>query len=303
MTLKKQESLSREEQGELNIDSVFDFLYYDSLRIASFLSQFDNSGHLREVILSESAQGSKNKVGKLKVGGGVPLMASGEGDYSRAAGESRELGNQRIYDPTWANARAFLDLLDEHNMIERNIAKATMGQFVLCSGSLSVTTLQLMEKIWKLPSVQSLIKAGAGGPSENRQQRRAKGRSAASSTTPEVDLVIDLLSILPHTIQAKISGTSNVWCSLSENGMSVLASDVTLKHGITIPGTWHALGVLDAKPEHDLLEEVEVDVSDGKEVAAKLMTQLGPLAKRLVGRPDDHFAITPLLIFREVIAN
>ena len=301
MTSKEQETLSKEEQGGQNTVSVYDFLYYDARRIASFMSQFDDSGYLKEIVLNESIESAKKRSLKFKVGGGVPLMASGEGEYTREASRGYQLENLRVYDPTWANARAFLDVLDELNMIHRNVLDANMGQFVLCSGGLSVADLKLMEKTWKLKSVQSLIKAGAGGGAENRQQRRAKGRAA--SNLNEVDLVIELLSILPHTIQAKISGTVDVWCSLTEDGMSTLASDITLKHGTSIPGMWHALGILDAKPEGDVFEEPEPDFSDGEELAAKLMITMGPIAKRLVGRPDNHFAITPLLIFREVEAD
>lgn len=300
MSSRKQETQSNEEQDGLNIGSVYDFLYYDARRIASFLSQFDSSGNLREIVLHESVHDSKQSTGKGKVGGGVPLMASGEGEYSRGTSEARELGNQRIYDPIWTNARAFLDFLDEYNMIQRNVVDANMGQFVLCSGSLTVVNLQLIEKTWRLPSVQALAKEGAEGPTPNRQQRSAKNREKSTSN-PELDLVMDILSILPHTIQAKLSGDVDVWCSLAEDGMSTLASDITLKHGTSVPGIWHALGVLDAKLDHYGDDEASADMLAGEEIAANLMVMLGPLARRLVGRPEDHYAITPLLIFREVV--
>ena len=301
MRLRELKTPSGEEQGGLSTDSVFDFLYYDARRIASFLSQFDNSGHLKEIVQNESAQRSQQKTGTVKAAGGVPLVATAEGEHSSETGATYQRDSQRVYDPIWANARTFLDYLDEWDMIQRDVTKANMGQFVLCSGGLSITDLQLMERTWKLKSVQSLIKSGQQPPSRNRQQRRAQGTLVAPAT-PEVDLVVDLLSIMPHTIQAKLSGMANVWCSLSQDGMSTLASDITLKHGTKIPGEWHALGILDAKPESSTLTESDPDFSDGQEIAAKMMTLLGPLAKNLLGRPEGHFGITPLLIFREVVA-
>lgn len=185
-------------------------------------------------------------------------------------------------------------------MIHRDIAAASMGQFILCSGSLSITDLKLMEQTWKLRTVQSLMKSGETD-SGNRQQRRAKGRNLPNSSN-DLDLVFEFLGILPHTIQAKITGLENIWCSLIEDGMSTLPSDITLKHGTDIPGLWYALGVLDAKPEIRIDAELDPDFSDGQELAAKLMTVIGPLAQKILGRPEDHYGITPLLIFREVAA-
>ncbi len=300
MTSRKLKTPSTEEQDGLNTDSVFDFLYYDARRIASFLSQFDSSGQLKEIVQNESAQGSKRTTGTIKAVGGVPLIATAEGEKTSETGAGFQHESQRVYDPIWANARTFLDYLSEREMIHRNVAEANMGQFVLCSGSLSITDLQLMERTWKLRSVQTLIKAGQQPAARNRRERRAQNVSN-SPTTDNLDLVIDLLSIMPHTIQAKISGAANVWCSLSQDGMSTLASDITLKHGTQIPGEWYALGILDAKPERSAYTEEEPDFSDGQEIAAKMMTLLGPTTKNLLGRPEGYFGITPLLIFREVV--
>ncbi len=247
---RKPKTPSTEARGGLSTDSVFDFLYYDARRIASFLSQFDDSGQLTEIVQHELAQRSKRTIGTIKAVGGVPLIATAEGEQSSEAGASSQHDSQRVYDPIWANARTFLDYLAERDMIQKDVAEANMGQFVLCSGSLSITDLQLMERTWKLKSVQTLIKSGQQPTGRNRRERRAQSVSVTPTTADNVDLVIDLLSIMPHTIQAKISGTANTWCSLSQDGMSTLASDITLKHGTRIPGEWHALGVLDAKPEH-----------------------------------------------------
>ena len=295
---KEQRIPLKGEQEDLNIDSVFDFIYYDSRRIASFLSQFYSAGYLKQIVKDEGTNRSENKAGNTKIGGGVSSLISGEKGHSNETGSSVQRSHQRVYDPFWANARAFLDRLDELNMIQTNIELANMGQFVLCSGNLSITDLKLAERTWRLKSVQALMKQGQ--VVENRKQRRSKSGNQSSNPN-QIDMVIELLSIMPHTIQAKISGTTDVWCSLGEEGMSTLASDITLKHGTNIPGLWYALGILDAKPEELDDDDDEVDFSDGQEIAAKLMVSLGPLAKNLLGRPDDCFGITPLLIFREVI--
>jgi len=294
----EQKNQSKKGQDEQAIVSVFDFLYHDARRIASFLSQFDAAGYLKEIVLGQSVERAKQRSGIAKASGGVPAVLLAGGEHSTETSASYEDKSQRIYDPVWANALSFLDLLDEKNMINKDISSANMGQFVLCSGSLSMTDLKLMERIWKLSSVQALMKLSQSEPG-NRKQRRAKGKPISNSTN-EIDLVIDLLGVLPHTIQAKISGNQNIWCSLTEDGMSTLPSDITLKHGTSIPGIWHVLGILDAKPEIRIDLEQEPDLSDGQELAAKVMTMLGPVAQNFLGRPEDHYGITPLLIFRRV---
>lgn len=302
MTSNEQKNQSREELDEATTDSVFDFFYYDARRIASFLSQFNNSGHLKEIVLDQSARRAKQNAGSIKATGGIPLALSGEGVHTTESSAMHQNRSQRIYDPTWTNARLFLDTLDEMDMINRSITTANMGQFVLCSGNLSIADLKLMEQTWKLKSIQAVIKSEQGVTSGNRQQRRAKGKTA-SEPTNNIDLVIEMLSIMPHTIQAKISGVESVWCSLSEEGMSAHASDITLKHGMNIPGTWHAVGILDAKPEGVVVDDNEPDFGDGQELGAKLMTVIAPITRQLLGRPEDHFGITPLLIFREIESN
>ena len=294
MTLKEPRTPSKEEQGGLSADSVFDYIYYDAGRIASFLSQFNNAGNLKEIVQSESAERSEQQIGATKVRAGIPSVATVDRSTQTDVAAANQHSSRRVYDPIWANARTFLDYLFEREMIQRNVSKAHMGQFVLCSGSLSIIDLELMERVWKLNTVKSLMKAGGN------QARKTRGKSRP---TNEVTLVLELLSVLPHTIQAKFSGTANVWCGLSQDGMSMLASDIFLKHGTEIPGKWHALGILDAKPVAIIEPDQDEDFSDGQEMAAKMMALLAPVTRQLVGRPEDHFGITPLLIFREVVGS
>lgn len=63
---KKGEAASAKEQGEPAIDSVFDFLYHDSRRIGSFLSQFDESG-----LLTGITPEGRHEARRMKAGIGV----------------------------------------------------------------------------------------------------------------------------------------------------------------------------------------------------------------------------------------
>lgn len=64
---KNDVTASQEEQGEAGPDSVFDFLYHDSRRIGSFLSQFDNNGLLTAINQGESASRNARREAPLVV--------------------------------------------------------------------------------------------------------------------------------------------------------------------------------------------------------------------------------------------
>lgn len=300
MASKEPKTPSTEEQGDQSTDSVFDFLYYDARRIASFLAQFDNSGHLTGIVQNETAQRSKQSTGTLKASGGV-LLAKASGEHSHVTGSSYQRESQRVYDPTWANARAFLDHLAEHGLTNRDIGAAGIGQFVLSTGALSISDLQLMHKTWQLPSVKKQMRAGIPVPAGNRKDRR-KGEAMGLNqpTMDGLELFWDMVTILPHTIQARLKGDVELWCSLHQEGLSVEASDITLKHGTNIPGDWSVLGILDARPDNRAESDGLVDFGDGSEMAVNMMGIIAPIAQNLLGRPKRCYGVTPLLVFREI---
>lgn len=296
MTKQLSGSNDRSSKGQdgPNTDSVYDFLYHDARRIASFLSQFSNFGHLTGVTHTESAQRSKDSAGSLKAEGGLPGIARVGGEVRSDAAAQYEQTGQRVYDPLWTNALTLLDFLDERDLIKRDIGQAQLGQFVLCTGSLSISDLMMMEKTWRLSSVQKLIKAG-------NKVKSGKNYNALS----EIELAFDLLGIMPHTVQARLKEgyINKVWCSLNQDGLTGAVSDITLKHGTEIPGKWSMLGILDAKSKlafETQPQQPDPDFSEGKEIADKMLRLIAPIARSFLGRPDDHYGMTPLLIFRSI---
>ncbi|MBC7160115.1 MAG: hypothetical protein H5U21_08725, partial [Porphyrobacter sp.] len=159
---KSDEIASTEEQGEAESGSVFDFLYHDHRRIASFLSQFDVNGLLTGLTQGEGVTKGAKRSKRLGVGAQAPLVGGGSLDFEIGPGEAGSQTLERIYDPFWVNARQFLDVLTERDMIQRDISAANMGEFVLAKGFLSVLDLVMFKEAWKLPSLQRMIKAGMG---------------------------------------------------------------------------------------------------------------------------------------------
>jgi hypothetical protein len=299
-------ALEGEQDGQEK-DSVLDFLYHDARRVGSFLAQFDPSGHLQQIRDSESVAKGAKRGWKVGVGGGLPAgLGKGELSYERGPVQAGAEASERTYDPLWANARELLDYLEDRSLIQHDLLSAKMGQFVLAKGSLLVLDLAMLKGAWEKTSVKKLI---SGGLEEERKKQRKAGQQPAAGVA-EFQLVIDMLGLLPHTIQATILNDEyRVWCCLAESSLVGLSSDIVLKHGAYIPGEWSILGVLDAYPDiKPSADDGELPSQSIDEIVASLAgtavgmvaAQMAPAARELLGRPRLAFGVTPLLIFREV---
>lgn len=311
---KNDVTASQEEQGGAGPDSVFDFLYHDSRRIGSFLSQFDNNGLLTAINQGESASRNARRGWSVELGGDVPLLAGAKVAVERAPGEGGSETFERSYDPFWTNAVAFLDILTERGMIMPQLENANLGQFVLVRGWLSILDLAVFKHAWELKTVQQAIRAGAQNNSSevsgNRQERRAQARQQNAPRMPrDEDMTMELMTILPHTVHATImTEYETVWANLRDEFMVTPSSEILLTHGASLPGEWAMLGVLSARPDFGAQEhqtrmaELGSALPPGvlNSAIGQLMATFSPLIRTALGRPMGAYAVTPLLIFREV---
>lgn len=301
-------SASERQQGDQASDSVYDFLYHDSRRIASFLAQFETYGVPQQVKASEAVAQIQTTKGGLGASLQLPLLAKGQANVDvTTTDEERDIA-EKIYDPLWRNARALLDYLTERDMIQRDILSARIGRFVLATGSLLVLDAAMLKEAWGKSSIKRRLQHGIDQekPEPNRNERK---RREATGQKPVVNddtqFLVDLLSLFPHSVQAHLVGQDyRVWCCLSADSLVGLSSDLMLKHGVSVPGQWHMLGVLDALPEPadpEAANLLEQDTAQKAETAGGiLVAHLSPIARRLLGRPSSAYGITPLLVFREV---
>jgi hypothetical protein len=224
---------------------------------------------------------------------------------------------ERVYDPLWANARTLLDYLKEQGMLLRVLQGARIGQFVLASGSLVILDLSLLKDAWGQPTVKRLIsqpqaqtiQSQLPNPANREQRRRQEALQQKTKPSDDVQFMLEFLPLLPHTIQAHLIGTGfGVWCTLNPKSLVGAASDLLLKHGTYVPGTWNMLGVLDAFPDMGVTLAGPTGLSEIEETIAavastevgKLAARLAPAARRFLGRPPGSYGMTPLLIFRKV---
>jgi hypothetical protein len=303
----KDVTASNEEQDEAAPDSVYDFLYHDSRRIASFLSQFDNNGLLTGLTQGDSVSKGAKRSKKIGIGGDVPIIGGGNIEFELGPGEVGSQTLERVYDPFWTNARLFLDVLTERNMIHRDLDAANIGQFVLATGYLSIQDLAMFKEAWKAPSVQRMVKGGtlAGKKTGNMTAaQKAEAREQQANT----DLFLDMIQVMPHSVHARLltsgEGASLVWCTLNQEHLVAPASDITLTYGATMAGEWSIVGILSAAPEYltpDLNQQFDAENFGLMEsIVGQLSKLLAPIVRVSLGRPAAAHAMTPLLIFREV---
>lgn len=320
---KNDKKASEKELDELKNASVYDFLYCDTRRINSFLAQFDDAGVLEKIINRDSISKGGKRGWKINVGGNALVSGTGgsvTGGYEVSPSAQGSESSERVYDPLWANALAFLDYLHEDNMIERDLAVARIGQFVLVRGRLSVMDLSLFKGMWGVPVIRKAITSGQNlnlpEPTQTRQQRRQSERNGIpSKQKEEADQALDagmaLIGLLPHAIQARLVAGGNgavIWTSLKEDSLVISAADLTLKHGTSIAGEWVMVGILDAFPDADadgnLTAEGIASVHQTTVLSdspfGDLMLSLTPVLRPMLGRPFAAYGMTPLMIFREI---
>ena len=313
---KSEEKALKKAQDEPETNSVFDFLYHDSRRVGSLLAQFDQNGLLKEIKQSEHASKGTGRGFSFSGGASTPLTGGGhlgiEVSPKEGGGESLE----RIYDPFWANAREFLNVLEDNNLILRDVESAGLGSIVLISGSMGIIDLGMLKSMWSLPTVQRKIHEGATEGNDepepaNRKERLAQERRNKNKSKPELDddtqLLIEMMPTFPHSLNAMISGEGmSAWATLSEEFFVGHGSDIILKHGLSIPGQWHMLGILDAQPD---LGDLDSTIAAADNFQADYFSQsvignfagvMAPIVRALLGRPASSYGMTPLLIFREV---
>jgi len=313
---KSEDQALQKGRGEPENASVYDFLYHDSRRIASFLAQFDENGLLTGLTRGESATKGARRGSKFEIGADIPI-GGGHISYERSPGESGAESLERAYDPFWANAREFLDALDSRNMIQRDIKSASIGQFVLASGSLIIADLQMLQSMWKLPAIQELLRksaqeatAGTEPQPHNRHQRRGqeknqeKVKGKTNVDTSELEIAMQMLPNLPHSGQLHLVGDGfAIWATIAADSLVGPISDLVLKHGAKLAGEWSMIGIMDGRPydtESVMTVEERIGVGMLQQSISVLSMNFAPFVRQALGRPLGSYGMTPLMVFRQV---
>ena len=188
-------------------NSIYDFIYVDHQRVALFLSQFEQSGKLTGLTRSV------REVHQKTLSAGVDKLVVAKRESESSATEEM----QREFDPQWVLPLTLLDALQDQQLINQDIYTATLGQFVRCSGILSIVDLSILKSLLDLPAFKKHLAIQIG------EQFKSLGKMSQNMG----ELIRQFLVILPYNLQATITASEReIWCCLKAEGMTLPQAEV-----------------------------------------------------------------------------
>lgn len=265
-------------------DFLFDFLYVDKVRVASWFAQLFNEGVLtglkNSTVTSESSA--------TRVEGGIAAIAKAGASLNGSLTEQQE----HSYSTEWSLPLTLLDTLDGRGFIHRDAQRATVGSMVLVSGEMQLTDVGMLQRIWD-PSIKIMLQ---------EQKVTHQNKASLAALKNQFAGFGDAIRAMPPEPQVHLRDDDGnaYWASLRPEHMIVNATTLALAHGPFVAGTWHALAVLDARPSmHDTDSMRSINTGE----LGETMKEVLKLVRRLVGRDEVSSAITPIMIFRKTTAE
>lgn len=283
-----------------SIESIYDIIYSDTKKIATYLAQIDPNGVMTGIKATSRSSTTITANGKASA-----VVISGEMSGSNVAGEDAE----KAYDPSWVLPITLLNRLDELGFVHRGFRGSSIGSLILVKGFVRIIDVAMIKEMWpligRLVSAQNQADAGTAAASmaglnraDRRKMSRTSGPPPVSAAEVQNDQIATILKNMPHGIEMHIVNTEGMgWATLKSQALVTSSEDIALKHGTALYGEWYMLGVLDTYPgsmDPDLWRYFP------QSEIGKAMSELTLAARALMGRPDDYHGVTPLIIFREI---
>lgn len=273
-------------QDSPNIDSLFDFIYLDRNRLSSYSAQLSDLGTLTSV--KSVSNSSDRSIKNLNLG--LPKLLEAGTIEEQALAQ----GLERNFDTWWMLPLNVMGMLQEHDLISTDLENANYGQLVLIEGSIRFVDLRLLRDNWK--HIGKVIASAM--PDMTASHKRKKQEQAES-----FGIIADFASTMPHLLSLRmISGEHSTWSTLEPDNMVINPFDLMMKHGSIIAGTWHMIGLLDAKPYDDVSDGI-IPSNMGESGIEYVMSEMVGGLRGLMGRNSEAYGITPLAIFRKTGPN
>ncbi|MGX8900625.1 DUF6414 family protein [Citrobacter werkmanii] len=284
------------EQEQQNIDSLFDFLYIDRVRVSSLTAQLHNAGVVTSVKQTISDTDKSNKSVELN----VKILKGKIG-----ADDSIAHSQEKTFDASWSLPINFLDKLDEVGMIKTGLNGENLGSVVHSIGKMRIFDVSTIQKIMPLFGEMAQAQANTANlPPKVKAKLKGKLDIDEIEVSPglKFGVVKKLINIVPNILQVDFIDEDGelMWMSIDKEFLTINPDDLALKYGGTIPGTWHVIGLIDALP--DYVQGKDIDSSPAfpeHDLKSGLQTFLD-MVKEQAGRGSNSYGMTPLLIFRTV---
>ena len=258
--------LDNVEQDLPNIDSLTDFIYIDQTRTKSILAQFINNGvqtSVKEEVTQTDSSTSEIGFNKWAIG-----KRSGTKQGSRKYACE--------FDASHSLPSLLLDLLDQYQFIHRDITKANIGNIVLFSGNYRIFDVSIFEK--GIPLVLMMH----------------EGKK--SSKNKEEKVIMKALELFPKNLQIDLidENDKRYWMALKKESLLINTEDLLLSNGTNSPYKWFVVGIIDEIPNG--VKDTNTLFSDHK----TQITEVSNLIREFIGRNEQSYSITPILIFRKI---
>jgi hypothetical protein len=267
-----------------NTESLFDFLYVDTYRIKSYYAQLTGFGALSGLKMSDNTVMTQLKEASI----GVPTVTGGKLSHTDMVTNAGE----RSYDPIPSMPSDVINRLDELGFIERKLSNNNLGSLVLLSGKLGISDISLLKDISDIMLKQAAEEKAQAEP--NPKKRKQVYEQEIKSNKH----IAEFLKHIPYSLEARlILDNDEVWMTLNREEIIGSAYEINFKHGDFLSGNYYVLGVLDATPNDDYSNHQH---QNELRVAMSIMTQE---LKKLMGRPNSCYGITPIAIFRVITSS
>jgi len=259
-----------EELGQAEENHLIDFIYRDISRINSLVSQLFQ-GALTSFAVSKN---STNQDGS-KLSAGFPLL-SGDNTTSRTQTD----GIQKTYTPHDYN---LIDLLTNLEPILdcRPLSISDTGRLCILSGSMLIRDYRMIKQtapiLFDMQGVQDGISPG------NKKQGREIAKSISS-----------ILKIVPMGVELEMNtfAGESIIGSAKPECFSDSIDDITRTFGASLPGKWSILAIIDATDESGRANSLSP--------MRKTMDDLSNLTRAMYYGSTDSYAMTPILIYRQL---
>ena len=225
---------------------------------------------------------SQNVEGSAK---GDIAIAKAEGKVGRGATKSGE----KTYDPFWTHAYTFLRDLEENFAVP--LEQGRIGSLVKFEAFIQFMDLKLMRNLWE-PAAKAFVHSTnpVQPPSRNKRRQQAK-----PEMSEPIKFGLELLKQAPHAFHMTFLSESSIrlWAAVQPDNLTISSEDLTMKFGATLDGLWTVIGIVDAAQGKRQLPLPVNPVIDG---VVQAMISL----REFIGRPEDHFGITPIAIYTPI---
>jgi hypothetical protein len=251
-------------------DVLYDFLYKDIGRIASYYAQFFRG---RLTVVEELA--SDRDVHETLLKGNV-AVASGElksiGDIQSAT--------RRTIDPHDIITTDILTSLSEEGFVTQNINEATHGTLVLAQGTLVFIERSMLELAAMSIDMAMQSQLGRKGSSQDRISRQT------------FKFIKDFLSklVLPSAFVLRMPSGVQIAGTIKDLGMEEPISSYYFKHGAAGLAEVYMIGIKEVPSESYSLPQTQL-IGAGQQAAQALSNFLFP---------PEAIRVTPLALFRKL---